>query len=533
MKGDLRPGDPRQLGRYQVVKRLGAGGMGDVFLARDGDGRPVAIKVIRPEFAHDDEFRARFRSEVNRARQVPPFCTAEVLDADPDHATPYLVVEFVDGPSLAEVVAEQGPLEAGSLHSVAVGVATALAAIHGAGVVHRDLKPGNVLFALGNPKVIDFGIARAVEAGTRHTRTDHMVGTVAYMAPERFDTDNPTVSPAADVFAWGVVVAYAGTGRTPFGADSPAATAAAILTRPPRLAGLPNPLRDLVALTLAKDPKDRPTAHQLLDMLLTAGTAELTHRPELRRAAEAAQHSGRFPTADRETWRRSRRLPRTGAWIAAAVAVAGLVSVPVLVFSTRTTGRPSQAEVGSSSAASTLAVRGPTVVDRLDRPGLWQPVRDPEGVCAFHKALVISTRDANEFRCAGPIDTFAGDQTIAVDAAVDRAGSCALISFRSVKQATYLLAACPDRVDLRLEADDTVRTLATGPTTAFAPGRRHRIVLDIRDNQAAVTVDGASLVSGPVDEPALVAGQVTFGVQSDRGGTPAQASFTNAEISSR
>jgi serine/threonine protein kinase len=203
VKSPLRPGDPRRLGGYELLARLGEGGMGTVFLGRGAAGRLVAVKVIRPEFAYEDEFRARFRSEVNRARQVPPFCTAEVLDADPGHRTPYLVVEYVDGPSLAEVVDDQGPLAAGNLHSVAIGVATALAAIHGAGVIHRDLKPRNVLFSLGTPKVIDFGIARALEVTSQHTRTDQMVGTVAYMAPERFDGDSRTVTPAADVFAWG------------------------------------------------------------------------------------------------------------------------------------------------------------------------------------------------------------------------------------------------------------------------------------------------------------------------------------------
>ncbi|GAA2511646.1 hypothetical protein Ahu01nite_066940 [Winogradskya humida] len=130
-----------------MISRLGQGGMGDVFLARDPAGTPVAVKVIRAQYALDENFRARFRSEVNRAREVPAFCTAEVLDADPDHETPYLVVEYVDGPSLAEVVRSQGPLRGGSLHSVAVGVASALVAIHSAGIVHRDLKPANVLFA--------------------------------------------------------------------------------------------------------------------------------------------------------------------------------------------------------------------------------------------------------------------------------------------------------------------------------------------------------------------------------------------------
>jgi predicted Ser/Thr protein kinase len=302
----LRPTDPRRLGAYRVVSRLGEGGMGTVYLGQDRDGHPVAIKVIKPEYAHDEQFRARFRSEVNRARQVPPFCTAELLDADADHETPYLVVEYVDGPSLAEVVDEQGPLTGGNLHSVAVGVATALAAIHGAGVIHRDLKPRNVLFALGTPKVIDFGIARAFEATSHHTGTDQMVGTVAYMAPERFDTGSSrTLGPAADVFAWGVVVTYAGTGRTPFAADSPAATAARILTQPPNLTGLPAPLRDLVATTLEKDPDRRPSAFELLDLLLAAGApdapaaAGLAGRPELQRVARAAQRSGSQTTTAR------------------------------------------------------------------------------------------------------------------------------------------------------------------------------------------------------------------------------------------
>jgi eukaryotic-like serine/threonine-protein kinase len=271
MKTPLRPTDPRTLGGYRLSARLGQGGMGTVYLGHGPGGRPVAIKVVKPELAYEEEFRARFRSEVNRARQVPPFCTAELLDADFDHETPYLVTEFVDGPSLQEVVTEQGPLSGGNLHSVAVGVATALAAIHGAGVIHRDLKPANVLFALGSPKVIDFGIARAFEATSQHTGTDQMVGTVAYMAPERFDSDSSRIGPAADVFAWGVVVAYAGTGRTPFGGDTAAATAGAILTRPPKLDGLPQPLRDLVARTLEKEPELRPTAFELLDQLVAAG----------------------------------------------------------------------------------------------------------------------------------------------------------------------------------------------------------------------------------------------------------------------
>src|SRR3954454_20984925 len=239
--------------------------MGTVYLARTPAGVLVAVKMVRADLAPDDEFRRRFRSEVNRVREVPPFCTAEVLDADPDHEHPYLVVEYVDGPTLADVVQDRGPLTAANLHSVAIGVATALTAIHGAGVSHRDLKPRNVLLAPGTPKVIDFGIARAMEATSGHTSTDQMVGTVAYMAPERFGPDpGATLTPAADVFAWGGVVAYAGSGRTPFSADSPPATAARILTQPPDLSGLTGPLRELVGHALEKDPANPPSARELL-----------------------------------------------------------------------------------------------------------------------------------------------------------------------------------------------------------------------------------------------------------------------------
>jgi serine/threonine protein kinase len=273
MSMPLRPGDATRLGEYELVGRLGEGGMGTVFLGRDPAGRPVAIKTVRPEYVADTEFRCRFRSEVNRAQQVPPFSTAEVLDADPDHEPPYLVVEYVDGPSLAAEIREKGPLTGSALHSVAVGVATALTAIHGAGVIHRDLKPGNVLFARGGIKVIDFGIARAFEATSQHTRTDQMVGTVAYMAPERFDpVDGRPVTPAADIFAWAAVVVYAATGRTPFAAESAAATAMRILTQPPDLNGVPESLLGVVERALAKDPVERPAARELLDLLLASSS---------------------------------------------------------------------------------------------------------------------------------------------------------------------------------------------------------------------------------------------------------------------
>jgi len=355
----LRRDDPERLGRYELTGRLGTGGMGVVYLAEDPEGTFVAIKLVHAALAGDPEFRARFRGEVERARRVPSFCTAEVLDADVDHDPPYLVVEYVDGPSLVEVVEERGPLRAAALQSLAVGVATALSGIHGAGVVHRDLKPDNVLLAPGSPKVIDFGIARTVESDSRYTQADQMVGTVAYMAPERFSSEpGEPATPAADVFAWGCVIAYAGTGRTPFEGDSPGATAARILTQPPRIEGLPRPLRDVVALALAKDPADRPTARKLLDMLLDEGAVPAP-------AAAAGPAPGRG--------RRRALAVLAGALVAAGLAVTGLV-----VAAARDTPAPAPAP---PNAAAVTSVPQPT-----PSAGKRAPSRKPSSAVASRSA---------------------------------------------------------------------------------------------------------------------------------------------------
>ncbi|MDR7277181.1 serine/threonine protein kinase [Catenuloplanes atrovinosus] len=297
--GPLLEGDPARVGGYEIVGRLGAGGMGVVYLARDASGQPVAVKLVHAEVAGDPEFRRRFRDEVARARQVPPFCTAEVLDADPDAARPYLVVEYVEGPTLDEEVRQRGPLNPSHLHGLAIGVATALTAIHGAGVIHRDLKPGNVLLAPGSPKVIDFGIAHALEAAQeRLTATGVYLGTVNYMAPERFADEPGPLTAAADVFAWGCVVVFAGTGRAPFDGGTAIATIARIISRPPRLDGLPEgPLRRLAERALAPDPASRPTARELLDLLLgNAPAGALDDRPELRSASAEASVAARTTT---------------------------------------------------------------------------------------------------------------------------------------------------------------------------------------------------------------------------------------------
>ncbi|MFC7532935.1 serine/threonine protein kinase [Actinoplanes sp. GCM10030250] len=555
MTNPMMPNDPRWLGDYELLGRLGEGGMGTVFLGRSPDGRLVAVKMLRAEHAWDTEFRGRFRSEVNRAREVPGFCTAAVLDADPDHETPYLVVEYVDGPSLSEVIRDRGPLDGGTLHSVAVGVATALAAIHGVGVIHRDLKPQNVLFSLGTPKVIDFGIARALEVTSRHTRTDQMVGTVSYMAPERFDSDSDrTVGPAADVFAWGVVVAYAATGRTPFRADSPAATAARILTQPPDLTGLGGPLRDLVCRTLAKDPAERPTAHQLLDLLLEAETGgALAQRPELLMAAEAAQHTGRVrPSGVREpaapVHRRVKSLVAVAA--AATVVCAGIGfalsrhQLDEALASFDPSGSPS-ASLPVAPAAPQSAVtgsgnpriQGPGVSDHLDRRGLWKADRtsgSAAGWCTFDQRMLATTHMSTLYQCKGPKDSFAGDQTIAADVGIVTKGACAVIWFRLVDKHGYVASFCENEIRLGIDesSGNGFNSEQRVTVSAFQAGQTHRIGITVHDSTAQVTVDGAPALSMPVTDPQLVAGRVVLGALNEASEGDATVAFANVDLRS-
>ena len=272
----LEPGDPRSVGGYPLVGRLGAGGMGTVYLGRGralaggtagGASTLVAVKVIHPDLARDHGFRGRFADEVAAARRVSPFCTARVLDADPTAAQPYLVTEYVDGVTLARAVSDRGALDESTLYGVALGVASALVAIHRAGVVHRDLKPGNVLLSLSGPRVIDFGIARALDAATHRTAVGVVLGTPGWMAPEQLRGGQ--VGPSADVFSWGSLIGYAAIGRSPWGNDGPpTALAHRIIDGEPALDGLGGQLRTLVLAALRKDPTRRPTASELVQALL-------------------------------------------------------------------------------------------------------------------------------------------------------------------------------------------------------------------------------------------------------------------------
>jgi len=265
---DLQPGDPERIGLYRVVRRLGSGGMGRVFLCRSAGGRPVAVKVIRADLAADREFRARFGREVEAARKVSGLYTALLVDAELDGPMPWLATAYVPGPSLADAVADHGPLPPASVLMLAAGLAESLVAIHTVGVVHRDLKPSNVLLADDGPRVIDFGISQAAEASAL-TRTGLVVGSAGYMSPEQ--AVGGRVGPPSDVFSLGAVLTYAATGRGPFGAGSTAALVYRVVHGSPALDGISADLRELIGRCLTKDPGMRPTARDLLAELGDAG----------------------------------------------------------------------------------------------------------------------------------------------------------------------------------------------------------------------------------------------------------------------
>jgi serine/threonine protein kinase len=261
----LDEADPGQVGPYVLLGRLGAGGMGRVYLARSPGGRLVAVKVVHAHLAHDPEFRARFRHEVHAAQRVSGAFTAPVVAANPDAPTPWLATSYLDAPSLAQVIADRGPLPAVEVRSLAAGLAEALDSVHQAGVIHRDLKPSNVLMVGDGPRLIDFGIARALDA-TSMTGTGVVIGSPGYVSPERLVTG--TVTEAADVYALGAVLCFAAVGRGPYGQGEASMLYYRTVHTEPDLAGIQDPfLRELISRCLTKDPQERPSTADLLRML--------------------------------------------------------------------------------------------------------------------------------------------------------------------------------------------------------------------------------------------------------------------------
>ena len=304
----LRDTDPRQVGVYRLLGRLGEGGQGVVFLAVDPTGSGAAVKLLPP--TTDPQVRSRFLKEVAAAQRVARFCTAQVLDAGIFERRPFIVSEYVSGPSLVEVVEQLGPRGGAALERIAVATLTALGAVHAAGMVHRDFKPGNVLLGPDGPVLIDFGLAAVPGMTTMGPSGQAAIGTPAFMAPEQLA--GTRVTAAADMWSWAVTMVFAGTGELPFKGESLTATAFAILHSEPKVGRLPEPLGSLVYRCLNKDPAVRPSARGVLGELVAAGARLMGPMPPIA-SAPAADEKTASSTAcvcrAAEPPRRQRRWP--------------------------------------------------------------------------------------------------------------------------------------------------------------------------------------------------------------------------------
>ncbi|GAB3724878.1 serine/threonine-protein kinase [Nocardiopsis nanhaiensis] len=292
--------DPRYLGPFRLVGRLGAGGMGVVYAGLDDRDRRVAVKSVHRVLASDADFRARFAREVGLVRRVRATCVPAFLGSEARAEIPWLATEYVPGPTLDERVRANGPLQGEALTAFALGVAEALAAIHAQGVVHRDLKPGNVILAPDGPKVLDFGIARAVD-GTALTKTGGMVGTPGWISPEQYK--GAPATERSDVFSWAGLVVYAATGEGPFGEGSSEAVVGRILSEAPSLEGAPAPMRDLLERALDKDPERRPGAADLLRSV--AGTLGAADDPDITRVLGRSWSGDPSPDDEVTAWTRT------------------------------------------------------------------------------------------------------------------------------------------------------------------------------------------------------------------------------------
>ncbi|MFC4119368.1 serine/threonine-protein kinase [Nonomuraea zeae] len=397
-----RPGDPATVGEYAVAGRLGEGGQGIVYLATAKDGTKVALKLLRADLAGNAQASERFVREVAMARRVAPFCTAQVIDTGLFGGRPYIVSEYIDGPTLTDVVRAQGPRSGTSLHRLAIGTVTALVAIHQAGIVHRDFKPSNVVLASDGPRVIDFGIARALDLTS--TLTGTAIGTPSYMAPEQLTESSP--GPKSDMFAWACTLLFAASGQAPFGQDSLPAVVNRIMHTEPDVSPIQDPaLRSLVSDCLAKDPAGRPSAGDALMRLLghapafappgsAVETAPAAQSPGLLQQGSAAAAAGPAPPyaypprpqpyhfgAPTQPARRR----ATGWIIAASVAGALTLVVTVAFVAVRLSGLPGRTNSSATptTSASTPArtpTPTPTPTSRTVRlPGTSVEIKEKEG----------------------------------------------------------------------------------------------------------------------------------------------------------
>ncbi|MFF5856615.1 serine/threonine-protein kinase [Streptomyces sp. NPDC012751] len=363
----LRREDPRVVGSFRLHRRLGAGGMGVVYLGSDKKGQRVALKVIRPDLAEDQEFRSRFAREVSAARRIRGGCTARLVAADLEAERPWFATQYVPGPSLHDRIAEEGALGAADTAAIGAALSEGLVAVHEAGVVHRDLKPSNILLSPKGPRIIDFGIAWATGASTL-THVGTAVGSPGFLAPEQ--VRGATVTPATDVFSLGATLAYASTGDSPFGHGSSEVMLYRVVHEEPQLSGVPDALAPLVRACLAKDPEERPSTLQLSLRLKEIAAREAQGladvRPPVPRAAEADRPTGRladtYPDMQRTQRRASPRTPLPRGGVPSRGGAAGRADTP------SRGGVPSRG--GSGARAGGAAV---------SRPGTARPTPAPRG----------------------------------------------------------------------------------------------------------------------------------------------------------
>lgn len=366
----LSTGDPKSIGGYTLLGRLGAGGMGVVYLGVSASGRQVAVKLVREPYAQEEEFRTRFRQEIGAARRVSGAFTAPVVDADPDADRPWMATLYVPGLNLAEAVEKDGPLSQRELRALGLGLTEALRDIHRAGLVHRDLKPRNVLMTEDGPRVIDFGISRASDSQSL-TTTGRMIGTPPFMSPEQLAAPRD-VTPASDVFSLGSLLVFAAVGTGPFDADSPYITGYQVVHGTPDLGGVPEALLGIVERCLDKDPAARPELTDLHRMLQALPESDVTGSPKTGQSAKPrrrpASRSAATTSADAATGtgtdtgsgpgpgpgkRRRARMLLTG--LGAVLAVTGLcVGVGVFVSDSDATTTATASDATATARAASL-----------------------------------------------------------------------------------------------------------------------------------------------------------------------------------
>ncbi|MES0833838.1 serine/threonine-protein kinase [Nocardiopsis tropica] len=384
---NLLPQDPASVGPYTPLKRLGAGGMGVVYAARADDGELVAVKVVHPEYAADPEFRDRFAREVEMLSRVGGACAVPLLAADTRGEQPWLATPLIRGLTLSAYLKENGgPLPEGLQYGLAVGIAEALAQIHASGVVHRDLKPANIILSPEGPRVLDFGIARALDQ-TALTRTGSLLGSAGWISPAHYRGE--PISTADDVFAWGALVAYAATGRPPFGGGDPAAVAHRVLSGEPDMEGFSGPLADLARRALSKDAGRRPGALALVTGVMAAanlGGTPVTRPQGAGDAVATTLHAGwhgvHMPQEREVTVpRRTSRGRRSGAWSVLAVAAALFLLAGAAVGGAAVAGNwdslPLAAWFDGGPAEATGSDDGPSGGERRSGAAVREDGEDP------------------------------------------------------------------------------------------------------------------------------------------------------------